>query len=487
MRGILNFREPVGLGKIDAEAGRLAGEHSIPCPTMRAALFRPSVRSKMGPFRQQRDGVLAMNRTWPNGARLPNKIWDFRGTYQTTVVIGLALWAATNAFGQERTSTPAAGKSPGGRKSLAGLVEPSGKGERPRGRVGKLPEEPALPIDFLTAEEVQRLGPISFASLGVPLRQTLRNLSQTLRLAIVIDRRLDPDQVLDLDLMNVPIADALQRIASLAGGGASLLGPVAYIGPEKTAKQLRTVSALRTQEARRLPKARQTAALLPRPLAWHALATPEEIVQRLGDEADVEILGIERLPHDLLAATDLPAMPWVDRMTLVAAECGLAFQFTRGGRAVELVPLGNDARLERTYPAGREAAATVAQWKAMAPQAEISTSAGRIVVRATVEDHERLSPPKTAQGGSGTGQQVYTLALEGMPLEQFLAQLEQKLALKIEFDEGALAAAGVKMNTPVNVDVKNASLDDLLRGALAPLGLGFERQDKSVKLTTKRP
>jgi hypothetical protein len=172
---------------------------------------------------------------------------------------------------------------------------------------------------------------------------------------------------------------------------------------------------------------------------------------------------------------------------LVAASCGLTFQFARGGRAVELVPLGDDVRLERTYPAGREAAATVAQWKALAPQAEITTAAGRIIVRATVEDHELVSPPKSARGGSGTGQQVYTLALEGMPLEQFLAQLEQKLALKIEFDDGALAAAGVKMSTPVSVDVKNASLDELLRGAFAPLGLGFERQDKSVRVTAKRP
>ena len=78
------------------------------------------------------------------------------------------------------------------------------------------------------------------------------------------------------------------------------------------------------------------------------------------------------------------------------------------------------------------------------------------------------------------GQQVYTLTLEGMRLETFLAQLEQKLSLSFD-----LEGEGVKLDAPVNVDVKNASLDELLHAALDPLGLKFQRKEKAVTVQAK--
>jgi hypothetical protein len=354
-----------------------------------------------------------------------------------------------------------------------------------RGRVGKPPDEPRQSINYVTSDQVQRIGTVTFAGINTPLRQALANLSQNLRLAILIDRRLDPDQVVDLDLTDVPLAAALEQIAERAGGGATLLGPVAYFGPRKTARQLRTLSALRTQEAKRLPAQAQGAALASRPLRWQSLTTPAELFGRLDEEAGIKIHGLDQIPHDLLAATELPAMPWVDRLTLVAAQFGLTFEFEKGGRAVKLLPIGEDVRLERSYPGGGNAS-TVADWKALAPDAEITTSGPRIIVRATVEDHERLNPSRLPRApGAATGQQVYTLTMEGVPLDGFLAQLAEKVGLRIELDQAALAAAGIKPDRKLNVDVKNASLDELLRAALAPLGLESSRKDKTITVTVK--
>ncbi len=85
----------------------------------------------------------------------------------------------------------------------------------------------------------------------------------------------------------------------------------------------------------------------------------------------------------------------------------------------------------------------------------------------------------TRQPTATPGQQVYTLTLEGMKLETFLAQLEQKLSLSFNLDPE------VKLDAPVNVDVKNATLDELLRTAFAPLGLEFSRKDKAVAVHAK--
>ena len=268
-------------------------------------------------------------------------------------------------------------------------------------RVGRLPE-PAAPASFLNAEQLQKLAPVSYSAVNTPLRQALRKLSETLRVAIVVDRRVDPDQVVDIDLVDVPFAEALQQIAQQAGSGATILGPVAYVGPVESAHQLRTISALAAEEIKRLPSQKQAAARLSRPLSWPALTTPQEVFERLGQEAAIAVRGGDRLPDDLLAAANLPAMPWVDRLALASIQFGLVPRFAADGRSVELVPISEPVRISRSYPAGREAAKTVADWKRLAPNAEIKAAQGKIVVLATIEEHERLVPPRPARSAAAT-------------------------------------------------------------------------------------
>ena len=150
-----------------------------------------------------------------------------------------------------------------------------------RGRIGTLPAAAAKLDDYLTAEQLAQLGPISYSAINAPLRQALRNFSQALRVAIVVDRRVDPDQVVNIDLADVPLPEALQVVAERSGGGASVLGPVIYIGPSETAQQLRTLAALATQDVQKLPTRLKSAALLSRPLSWQALATPQQVFERL--------------------------------------------------------------------------------------------------------------------------------------------------------------------------------------------------------------
>jgi hypothetical protein len=350
-----------------------------------------------------------------------------------------------------------------------------------RSRVGSLPVQDAKAIDYLSADGVARLGPISYSAINSPLRQALRSFSQALRVAIVVDRRVDPDQLVDLDLRNVPLLDALKQIAARADAGATILGPIAYIGPLDTAAQLRTLAALATEDAKRLPARQKNAALASRTLAWQALTTPQQVFEQLSREAGIKIGGLDKLPHDLLAATDLPPLPWIDRVTLVAAQFGLRAAYDAATNALMLEPIRPDeVHIERSYPAGRDPSKTVAEWQKKAPQAEIKLSGARIGVRATIEDHELLSPTHVARPSVATpGQQVYTLTLEGMKLETFLAQLEQKLSLSFDL------APDVKLDALVNVDVKNATLDDLLRAAFGPLGLEFSRKGNAVLVRPK--
>lgn len=173
---------------------------------------------------------------------------------------------------------------------------------------------------------------------GNPLRQALGRLSRSTRVAILIDRRVDPGQKVDLKLDGVRLEAALAKIADQCGLGVSRLGPVVYVGPAAAAKRLRAVAAALEKEVRTLPTAERQKFFRQDSLVWDDLATPRELLTELARQGGIEIGGLERVPHDLWAAADLPPLSLVDRLTLIATQFDLSLTVTAEGRGVKLVP-----------------------------------------------------------------------------------------------------------------------------------------------------
>ena len=117
------------------------------------------------------------------------------------------------------------------------------------------------------------------------------NLAQLEHVAILIDRRVDPELRLDVKLSEVPVADALRQIAAQAHAATSVLGSVVYVGPPEAVRRLRTLAALREEEVRRLGPALARRFLQAKPLAWDDFATPRAILDQLAEEA-----GFDRRP-----------------------------------------------------------------------------------------------------------------------------------------------------------------------------------------------
>jgi hypothetical protein len=172
-----------------------------------------------------------------------------------------------------------------------------------------------------------------------PLRQAIEHLSRVKRVAILIDRRVDPGQRLEITLSGVPLEAALRTIASRAGLGVSRLGNVVYLGPAPVAKRLPAVAAAMQEDVRGLPPSMQRKYRQSKRLAWEDLATPRDLLTELGRGAGLTIDGLQQMPHDLWAAADLPPISLVDRLTLVAIQFDLAFKITDGGKRLELVHL----------------------------------------------------------------------------------------------------------------------------------------------------
>ena len=191
-----------------------------------------------------------------------------------------------------------------------------------------------------------------------PLRRAIHNLSQAQGVAMLVDRRVDPDQKCDLQFSGVPLRAAIEEIAHRCDLGISLFGPVVYLGPPEATARLRTLAALREDDVRRLPEpaARRFSQL--KPFKWDDLATPRELLQQLAKQNGIELANLELVPHDLWAAADLPPLSLADRLTLVAIQFDLTFSFSADGTVVRLVPVPERVAVVRSYPGGADPAMT---------------------------------------------------------------------------------------------------------------------------------
>jgi len=346
---------------------------------------------------------------------------------------------------------------------------------------------------WLTGPGLQKqlAGPIDIAWTDNPLRRAVSNLSRAQGVAVLIDRRVDPDRKLTLTLEQVPLRDAFEEIAQRQELGFRLVGPVAYFGPPKAAARIRTTVWLRTEEVRGLPANVSRQFLQVKPLAWADFATPRDLLGQLAQENNFALRGLDQVPHDLWAGADLPPLTLVVRLTLIAAQFDLTFEVSPNGKTVTLVPVPEEVLVLHAYDGGRQAQALARQYAAMAPHAQIKVVGNQVHVKGLVEDHEQITSPRRpikrrepppVRDMAKT--RIDRMAAKDAPVGQVLRAIakDPKLNLDLRIDQQALQEAGISLDQPVSFSVQNASLDELLTAVVKPAGLKFRRQGNVVEI-----
>jgi hypothetical protein len=313
-------------------------------------------------------------------------------------------------------------------------------------------------VHWATGEALrQKLAePVDVLWTEIPLRQAIESLSQAKKVAILIDRRVDPSRKLEVSLKEEPLESALKKIASPLGLGVSRLGAVIYLGPRPAAEHLPAVAATLTRDIRGLSTAMQRKYLQPKGFAWEDLATPRELLERLGRENDVKVANLEQMPHDLWAAADLPPSSLVDRLTLIAIQFDMTFQVSAGGKQLELVHLPETGE----SPSEGNQHGTTPLAKAKHPAAEPPTSVDKIRI-------DRIS-------------------VKEKPLGPVLKQLAERLHLELRIDQEAIQAAGISLEQRVSMQVENATVDELFQALLKSTRLTFHRHQRVIEIVPEK-
>jgi hypothetical protein len=328
--------------------------------------------------------------------------------------------------------------------------------------------------------------PVAIAWSSNPLRSALGNLSRSHRMAIFVDRRVDPDQLVNFSAPDIPLDDALRKLARQLNVGVCYVGPVIYIGPEPVAAKLATLAAVKKEEARKLPAAALARMARSQTWQWDELATPRELLDHLATSGGVTIVGIEHVPHDLWPAGDLPALSWVDRLSLVLAGFDMTFRFSTDGTQLRLDPMPETVVLERSHAVRPEARQLIGKLAELFPNATIRPAGTQIQVSGSLEDHETID--RLLQGqpikrpSTGTVTTRYTLTVEDQPLGGIVKALAERLELEAKFDP---RVSNEKLNQLVSFRVKDATMDELLKAVLDPAGLSFKLNGKSLEVVPK--
>ena len=330
---------------------------------------------------------------------------------------------------------------------------------------------------------------------GQALRDGLRNLSRSegVRVAMLLDRRADPSRPMELAIAEGTLSGAFDRIANFADLGWCQIGPVIYFAPPATAHRLRTVVELRKEELAKTPAALASKLRRMKPWRWDELSTPRELVEELAHDADLKLEGLERIPHDLWAAADLPPMTAIERVSLVLAGYDLTFA-VEAPATLRLVPMPTKVVLTRSYALGAAGDAALTALKKKYPDAELRIEGSKLLVVGRAEDHAAISdalvgksarpvakttPPKLSQVRA-------SLKAKNQPVEQLLNDVAKTLTLDLVIDREAIAAANLSLDTRVSVELTNVPVGELLAAITKPAGLAFTLRGRTVRITPAR-
>jgi hypothetical protein len=315
-----------------------------------------------------------------------------------------------------------------------------------------------------------------------PLRDALHILSRHQHVAIYLDRRIDPDQRIDFSTQDVSLDTALHMLASQLRIGVCYFGPVVYFGPPEATDKLPTLAVLKSEELSNLPSEIRRGLARVETWQWDDLATPRDLIEQLAAASNVNVEGLDQIPHDLWPATQLPPLSWLDRLNLVLAGFDLTYEFSSDGTSLKLVNSPRVVALRRTYSVAGDSTQIANRLSAAVPAATVQAVGAQIDVVGSWKDHQSIQrilrgqPVRRPQPQSGLAR--YTLTVQNQPVGGIIRALADKLELTAKYDPRTTT----KLNERVSFQVKDVTTEQLLDAVLSPAGLSFKLQGRTLEI-----
>lgn len=278
----------------------------------------------------------------------------------------------------------------------------------------------------------------------------------------MMDRRVDPNQVLNVGVDNRSIQQFFWDVGHRAGEAVCRIEDCYYFGPAETVMWLpieqRKIAAS-TSARRKRSKVKWTSK---RVLVTAPVVEPKSLLLALGRQYGFEIKEIDQIPHDIWQGFELPPTSLQTQVLLILAGFDKTFRVLGDGTAIKIVDV------EPTESAKREFVVSAKfdqadEIKAAFPQLNIRTRSKRITATGTPQELLKLesaivqaSTPEAAQA------QVLSLKTDADRLT-ILRTIAQRTGLELVINEGTESLLAER----VSLDEVRVTRDELIFSVLA--------------------
>ena len=326
---------------------------------------------------------------------------------------------------------------------------------------------------------------------GQELGTVLERIATSQDVAIWLDRRVNPQQQIEVRVSNAPLAEVITQLTAPHELGWSSLGSIIYIGPQESAGELATLAELSKYSLSRVPATVRERWLSAASAGWPGLSEPREILTAWLENAGFRLANPDALSHDLWNARSLPPLSLVDKVVLLLAGYELTCEISPNGQSCRIVPIKRPVVITKSYEAGRHTRELLAEFNKN-PTVSINRKGGEVAITGRWEDHERVAAilkgtsrenQRQRQPTVREDQKVFSLRLENQPVGKVIDQLANQLGLSVSWSQELLSRPIDPRTTLVSCNVSNGNLSKLLEGVLSPAGFDFKLEDKVLVIS----
>ncbi len=330
------------------------------------------------------------------------------------------------------------------------------------------------------------------------IRHIARRVQELWQVSILLDRRIDPSSEMEIRASNRPVHEVLGLLAEPLGGSISVVGNTVYMGPTGDARVLRTLVHLRDEELKLSVEGLSGATRIARlgrksTVRFDDLTSPREVLAEIARRWKLEILSVDRIPHDLWAGAQWPRATATEALSLVLIQYGLTFEWTARGQGIRIVGFDRPVSLVGKYRArGGKVSRAVSLVRRELPGVSFERAgSGEVGVRGTWEDLQ-VARSLIERGRRPAGsvasprypplsRRRFTLRVARARAADVMKQLEQT-GVRFDYDSKTLKSAGVRFEQLVTLDVREVTAGVFFAKLFGPLGLSVEIDGLTVRL-----
>ena len=334
---------------------------------------------------------------------------------------------------------------------------------------------------------------VSMSSGESPLLASLQSLEVDQQIAILLDRRIDPDQIVGTDLRRMSLKTLVGSIASQVQCGISPVGDTLYVGPVTTVRKLRTLVEIQGTELRsaKVDTKRVFELVRRKPVTWDDLAEPRKLVHDIADSYQLQVDGLDLVPHDLWRTGHMASPNASEALLIILLQFDLSFEWLPGASGIQIIRAPESPSLERIHsPVGMTTDEARIRIREAFPDAIVSDAPKGLMVSGTVEEHDSLEyllGEKTNRNNASIRKSVvlanqrFTLKARGQRCDLLLEALQLD-GLDIEYDTEALSAAGIDLTTKLILELDKATIAQLLDAVCEQVPLKYSIRGNKVVL-----